>query len=162
MKTRPTRHRPRRRLAAVLVVLLLAAVAFVAVAGFVASVVGVARSAPATSTTTKVLSPAAPAGAGYDPVAAGPPATDTAGQWLPDPAHPGWTLTADTLQQHFLALCRQLAAANVPGKQRARARLVRQWNADVHTAAKAGWDVVRVANHPASIRALQRDAGGRC
>jgi hypothetical protein len=96
------RRRPLRRLAAAGVVLVLAAVAFVA------TVVGVAsRAAPAptpsigivtTTTTTTTTAPssraAGPATTGYRPTAAGPPATNAQGQGIPEPDPPPSTTSS--------------------------------------------------------------------
>jgi hypothetical protein len=86
------RQRPLRRLAAVLAVLILAAIAFTIT---VVAVSGRASSASAPSigivTTTGVapsLPGTAPASTSYRPTVAGPPATDAQGQWISEPDPP--------------------------------------------------------------------------
>ncbi len=76
--------RPLRRLAAVLVVLLLAAVAFTA-AGMASRTSSAPAPAPPIGIVTATT---APGPEGYHPTPAGPPTTDRQGQWTaePDPA----------------------------------------------------------------------------
>jgi hypothetical protein len=85
----PTRRRrPLRRLAAFLVVLALAALAFtLTLAGVTGHAAPALRPAPAApsiailpTTTAVAVGPE-----GYVPTPAGPPATDAGGQWIPEP-----------------------------------------------------------------------------
>jgi hypothetical protein len=81
-----TRHaRPLRRLAIAVLVLVLTALALPALLGPLTGHAAPAPPAPSTS----VVSTTAPGPApeGYVPTPAGPPATDSGGQWLPEP-HP--------------------------------------------------------------------------
>lgn len=52
--------------------------------------------------------------------------------------YPAWTLSADTLEQHFRALCRRITAAH-DQPLATRARLARQYNADAQVASAAGF-----------------------
>ncbi len=80
------RRRPLRRLAAFLVVLALAALAFTLT---LANVTGHAAPRPAPAAPSIAILPTATAAAvgpeGYVPTPAGPPATDQSGQWIPQP-----------------------------------------------------------------------------
>jgi hypothetical protein len=83
-----SRRRPLRRLAAFLVVLALAALAFtLTVTGVTGHAAPTPRPAPAApsiailpTTTAAAVGPE-----GYVPTPAGPPATDQSGQWIPEP-----------------------------------------------------------------------------
>jgi hypothetical protein len=80
----PTRRaRPLRRLAIAVVVLALTALALPALLG---PLTGHATPAPPAPSTSVVSTTAAgPAPEGYVPTPAGPPATDSGGQWIPKP-----------------------------------------------------------------------------
>jgi hypothetical protein len=90
--TRPTRRRrPLQRLAAAVVVLALAVLAFGLTVANVASHATPAPAAPSIAILPTTTTPAAGPGAeGYVPTPAGPPATDRNGRWIPgpDPAPP--------------------------------------------------------------------------
>jgi hypothetical protein len=77
------RARPLRRLAIAVVVLVLTALALPALLG---PLTGHATPAPPAPSTAVVSTTApGPAPEGYVPTPAGPPATDTTGQWIPEP-----------------------------------------------------------------------------
>jgi hypothetical protein len=79
------RARPLRRLAIAVVVLVLTALALPALLGPLTG-----HAAPAPPAPISVVSTTAPGPApeGYVPTPAGPPATDSGGQWIPEPDQP--------------------------------------------------------------------------
>jgi hypothetical protein len=79
--TRPAR--PLRRLAIAVVVLVLTALALPALLGPLTG--HAAPAAPAPSTSVVSTTTRGPAPEGYVPTPAGPPATDSGGQWIPEP-----------------------------------------------------------------------------
>jgi hypothetical protein len=85
-----SRRRPLRRLAAFLVVLALAALAFtLTLAGVTGHAAPTPRPAPAPAIAILPTTTAAAVGPeGYVPTPAGPPATDAGGRWIPEPAPP--------------------------------------------------------------------------
>jgi hypothetical protein len=82
---RSRRRPPLRRLAAVMVALLLAVLAFAATVAGMASRATPVPTIGIVTTTTKAAPGSAAGAQGYRPTPAGPPVTDRQGQWIPQP-----------------------------------------------------------------------------